>query len=182
MELYEALDDLVISTRYSSEGAFDIQSSNENYVQFVLENVPFTENDVFVDVGCGVGRVLSIIHRHCDMKIIGVEIDPIIAEIARDRVKDMNNVNVVTGNILDCEQVIRDATIFYLYNPFNLQIIESFLAIVKEIGRDDVRIIYLNDIFKYVFEQYKFKQIFMKQIPRQNNQDMGLSIWKKHFQ
>lgn len=36
MELYEALNDLVISTKYFSEGAFNIQKFDISYIQFIL--------------------------------------------------------------------------------------------------------------------------------------------------
>ena len=179
MELYEALDEVVISTRFLKEGAFNTQSSKESFVQIFLNNVHFTEDDVLVDVGCGVGRVLSMLHDYCRLRIIGVEIDPIIAEIARDRVKGMDNVKVVTGNILDCEQEIKDATIFYLFNPFNSDVLDKFLALVERIGRNDVRIIYLKDIFNQILEQHHWEQVFRKPIGSQDKPGSGLSIWKR---
>lgn len=146
IDLFETLDEMVISTRFSHEGAFDTQSSIKSAVQFVMNKIAFTEKDVFVDVGCGVGKVLYMLQNPIKFKIIGIEIDPLIAEIARNRVKGRDNVYVVTGNVLDCKAEIQDATVFYLYNPFDLNILERFLVLVKEIGRKDVRIIYVNAV------------------------------------
>ena len=64
MELYEILDDKVVSTRFSDQGAFNTQSSDDRYVRFVLENIPISEKEIFVDVGCGVGKVLVMLHNH----------------------------------------------------------------------------------------------------------------------
>lgn len=179
MELFEALDELVITTRFSSEGAFDTQSSNHRFVQFVLDHVPFSGEDVFVDVGCGVGGVLSLFHDHLGIKVIGVEIDPIIAEMARERVRDMDNVEVVTENILNCKSIIQEATVFYLYNPFNASVLDRFLELVGSIGRKDVRVIYVNDIFKSVFEKHHWKSIIHSQFARPDKPDLNLSVWIK---
>jgi 16S rRNA A1518/A1519 N6-dimethyltransferase RsmA/KsgA/DIM1 with predicted DNA glycosylase/AP lyase activity len=177
MELFEALDNMVIQTRFSNEGAFNTQSSKERFVQLIFNNVPLTEKDVFVDVGCGVGKVLSMLHSYYK-NIIGVEIDPIIAELARNRVKDMDNVKVVTGNILDCKTEIKLATVFYLFNPFNSAVLDSFLTLVERVGRKDVRIIYSNDIYKQVFEQHHWEMIPYKQfVPLEKTG--GISVWKQ---
>lgn len=181
MELYEILDDKVVSTRFSDQGAFNTQSSDDRYVRFVLENIPISEKEVFVDVGCGVGKVLVMLHNHCKLRIIGIEIDPIIAEIARDRVKGMGNIQVIIGNILDFKNVIQDASIFYLYNPFNAEVLDKFLGLVNSIGRKHVHVIYVNDIFKQVFEKHHFELISCKQFARMDKSDLEISIWAKSF-
>lgn len=179
MELFEALDNMVIQTRFQNDGAFNTQSSKEYFVQLILDNVPITENDIFVDVGCGVGKVLSMLNTHSKLTIIGVEIDPIVAAFARDRVKDMDNVRVITGNILDCKSEIMLATVFYLFNPFNSNVLDSFLALVEEIGRKDVRIIYSNDVYKQVFEKHHWELIPYKSfIPLEKTG--GISVWKRN--
>lgn len=176
MDLYEALDNMVIQTKFSKDGCFNTQSSKEYFVQLIMENVPINEKDVIVDVGCGVGKMLAMLHSHCMAKIIGVEIDPVIAEIARERTKCMDNIKVITSNILDCEAEIAEASIFYLFNPFNENILDSFLTKVETIGRKDVRVIYSNDVYMEVFNRHHWLQIHYEAFDHLRKTG-GISVW-----
>ena len=180
MELFEALDNIEISSRFSDEGAFNTKSSKDFFVNLVLNNIHFAEDDVFVDVGCGFGKVLSLLHSRCNIKIIGVEIDPIIADIARIRVKNMDNVVVVTGNILECKSVINEGTVFYLFNPFNSDVLDKFLTTVEKNCHKDVRVVYSNDVFKQVFEQHHWEKIPYDQFIF-IEQTGGISVWKQNL-
>lgn len=92
--------------------------SNSDYL--ALEKIfegQIEPDDVLVDVGCGVGRVLTWwVRRAPGQRIYGVEFDPELADTARRRLRRHPNVTVLTG---DATAILpEDATLFFLYNTF----------------------------------------------------------------
>ena len=107
------------------------------FMKFMAE-VHFPPDSVFVDVGCGKGRVLLMASRYQFAKIIGIEFDPCLAEIARtniNRYRAITNrkiaVEVVCGDILDY-QIKGDENVWFLYNPFDEVVLRRFLRKLQE--------------------------------------------------
>jgi SAM-dependent methyltransferase len=126
-------------------GAGATWSSEYGYLSILFERVKINDSDVLVDVGCGQGRVLNYwLSLGLPNRLIGIELDPRVAEQARRRLRKYSNVTVVTGDAL--EHVPEDGTIFYLYSPFNRQVMERFQSRILEVTaeRDNVSIIYFN--------------------------------------
>jgi hypothetical protein len=72
---------------------------------------------VLVDVGCGKGRVINYwLARGYRNRIVGLELGPDVADSVRRRVKSWPNLAIVTGDAVD--NLPRDGTIFYAFNPF----------------------------------------------------------------
>ncbi len=82
-------------------------------------------NDIMVDVGCGKGRILNYwISNFPKNKIFGIELDPLIAKKVARRLKNYKNVTILSGK---AQELIPDnASIFYLFNPFNCNIMSEF--------------------------------------------------------
>jgi SAM-dependent methyltransferase len=92
-------------------------------------------SDVLVDVGCGKGRVINYwLMRGLTNRMIGVEIDSEVAELTRRRLQRFPNVSIVTGDIND--NIPPDATIFWLYNPFNERIMREFKRSLEQMFAD----------------------------------------------
>ena len=104
-------------TRFAEAGAED--TANSSYAELdALFDRRIGEGDVIVDVGCGKGRVFNwLLSRGFANTMIGVELDPEIAEGCRRRLRKYANVSIIAGNIL--ENFPDDGTIFYLFNPFH---------------------------------------------------------------
>ena len=109
---------------------------------------------MFIDVGCGEARVLTWHDRHgfrgC---LIGIELDEEIASRAARRVEHCKNAEIINKNILDCSDVIRDGTAFFLYNPFNSRVLNSFIEMIEKNGRNGVRLYYLSDYRRSLIEK-----------------------------
>ena len=106
---------------FTSRGANGTQS-----VEYWMLDVLFKKrsgltiqpSDVLVDVGCGWGRVINFwLMQGYRNSLVGVELDPEVAEPTRQRLRRFDNVSIITGDIVD--NIPSDATIFWLYNPFN---------------------------------------------------------------
>ncbi len=127
---------------FSHLGAND--SNNSDYG--VLEQIfvgRVKADDVLVDVGCGKGRVLNWwLSKGLGRKIYGLEIDPAIAAATATRLQKYPQVTVLPGDAI--AHLPADATLFYLFNPFDAQVMARFRDRVREVCTrlGDVRIIY----------------------------------------
>lgn len=136
-----------IKSRYASLGANMTSNSQYEMLDVVFD---YMENngggigpeDVLVDVGCGKGRVLNYwIMRYPDNKIYGLELDDEIAKSTSKRLRTYENCTIISGNAL--ENIPKEGTILYLFNPFNLEVMKNFEKVVWDFNRN-IRIIYLN--------------------------------------
>jgi SAM-dependent methyltransferase len=119
-------------------------------LQQLFRRLDVGPEDVFLDVGSGMGRVLLVAARHPFKRVIGVEQNVEMSEIARRNVERSRrrlrcqDVELVAGDVLDWP-IPDDLTLVYLYCPFPEQVLERFmerlLASVDSSPRD-VRLIY----------------------------------------
>ena len=93
--------------------------------------------DVFVDFGCGKGRVLLQAARYPFGRVVGVELSSEIAELARRNVAQVHRylrfqvVEVVTADIVDY-RIPDDLTFAYCYNPVRGDLFRRLLAGLTE--------------------------------------------------
>jgi len=121
-----------------------------------LRYLGVSNEDTFVDFGCGKGRVLHQAAKRPFRRVIGVEISPALAAIARRALAERSgqhrcgSVEIVVSDVANYE-VPDDMTIGYFYHPFTD---ETFAAVLRRIiGSIDrhprrVRLIYLLPIQK----------------------------------
>jgi SAM-dependent methyltransferase len=117
-----------------------------------LRYIGVSEHDTFVDFGCGKGRVLHQAARWPFNRVIGVEVSPELAKVARAALAARSHrhrcrsVEVVVSDVRQF-QVPDDLTIAYFFRPFGDETLEAVLgAIVESIDRKPrrVRLIYLT--------------------------------------
>ena len=145
-----------IASKHYDQGAHDLQNSDYRCMEQLFEAVPLRPDDVFVDVGCGEGRVLTYHDRHgFQGRLIGVELDEEIASRAARRVAHCKNAEIINKNILDCSAVIAEGTAFFLFNPFTGNVLNSFLEMLEKNGRNDVRIYYFCDYGRRLIDNRK---------------------------
>jgi hypothetical protein len=136
---------------FSHLGAND--SNNSDYG--VLEQIFASRvraDDVLVDVGCGKGRVLNWwLSKGYGKKIYGLEIDPAIAAATAARLRRHRNVTVLAGDAI--ANIPADATLFYLFNPFDAAVMARFRDRVRQVCTRpaDLRIIYFAPTALEVF-------------------------------
>jgi len=117
-----------------------------------LRYIGVSEDDTFVDFGCGKGRVLHQAARWPFNRVIGVEVSQELAEVARTALAARSHrhrcrsVEVVVSDVRQF-QVPDDLTIAYFFRPFGDETLDAVLsAIVESIDRRPrrVRLIYLT--------------------------------------
>jgi len=91
-----------------------------------------TGEDVFVDLGSGLGQVVLLIGLMTKSRCIGIEYEPAYHEYAeRCRKKfGLNNARFINADAL--ELPYDTGTIFYLYTPFENQMLSGMLALLEK--------------------------------------------------
>ena len=111
-----------------------------------LRYLGVSDRDVFVEFGCGKGRVVHQAARWPFRRVVGVEISPVLAEAARSGLAARRHqhrcrdVEIVVADVT-AFRVPDDLTIGYFYHPFRGETFESVLrGIVESIDRNPRRV------------------------------------------
>jgi SAM-dependent methyltransferase len=112
----------------------------------VLRHTGVSENDVFIDFGCGKGRVVHQAAKRPFKKVIGVEVSAPLAEVAREAVAARRHehrckdVEIVVADAREY-RVPDDLTIAYFFYPFIGGTFDAVLAgIIGSIDRNPRRL------------------------------------------
>lgn len=143
-------------SKFTDIGAYDTQSTDYCWLDQIFSEFPLPKDSVFVDVGCGEGRVLTYLYlRGFRGKMIGIELDPEIAQTAQKRTRKCANIQICQGNVLECGDIIRDATAFYLFNPFDEEVLTAFIKLIEKVCDHPVYLYYSNDRYRSVLDRRK---------------------------
>jgi hypothetical protein len=111
-----------------------------------LHYLGVSDRDTFVEFGCGKGRVVHQAAKRPFRRVIGVEISPALAEIARAGLAARRNqhrcrdVEIVVSDVTEF-QVPDDLTIGYFFDPFSNEVFDGVLrGIVDSIDREPRRV------------------------------------------
>jgi cyclopropane fatty-acyl-phospholipid synthase-like methyltransferase len=99
----------------------------------VLDRLALKPDDVFIDIGCGTGRVLCLAARRRVQRVIGFDLSPEMVRTATA------NVEAVRGRVSAVDVVKADATEFdysettcaYMFSPFNHTVLARVLNKIK---------------------------------------------------
>ena len=111
-----------------------------------LRSVGVSDGGTFVDFGCGKGRVLHQAARRPFDRVIGVEVSPKLADIARMGLAARahqhrcRHVEIVVADVAEFA-VPDDLTVGYLFKPFGDETLEAVVrGIVESIDRNPRRV------------------------------------------
>lgn len=109
----------------------------------LLKRIPRKCRDfLFIDVGCGKGRCLLLAHEAGFRKILGVELSPRLADVARANVAHLPGVEVVCQDALEFELPSCDSVV-YLFNPFREPLMTRFVSRLERSLQEHPRQIYV---------------------------------------
>lgn len=101
--------------------------------QALLRHLRLPEGSTFVDVGSGKGRVLLLAAQRHFRRVVGVEFSPSLCEWARRNVQIFGRrtrflapIEVIQADIT-LHEWRGDENVFYLYNPFDAEILARFV-------------------------------------------------------
>jgi hypothetical protein len=117
------------------------------------------QEDVLVEVGCGSGHVINWwLSRGLTNKIYGLEQLHSVGQSTRRRLRRYKNVNIIIGDAI--EYLPDDGTLFYLYNPFDEQIIRRFADRIKRLAqRKCITVIYYAPVHIDIFHADSFWRV-----------------------
>lgn len=139
-------------TPYAHLGVYDTANSDYEALPLIFNDV-IQESDVLVDIGCGKGRVINWwLSRGLRNPMIGIELDKLVADDTRRRLRRHGNVQIICGDVL--AHLPKNGTIFYLFNPFDRKWV---VALKDELSRLFVQgnkrsVYYYNCVHLDVFE------------------------------
>ena len=107
------------------------QSTNYMVLNRIFSHVTICDQDVFLDIGCGKGRVLAfLLKKHAPCRICGVEINEISGKVAQEWTGKYDQVSVTLGDAFQMDY--NPYTILFMGRPFLpktfIQFIERFEA------------------------------------------------------
>src|SRR5215472_3284544 len=126
------------------------------YLRRVRDILQPGPDDVFFDVGCGMGRFLCLMAREKVRKCVGVELQPQLCEAARRNAANLRSrkapIEIVCGDAATAD--LSEGTIYYMYNPFGAKTMADVLANIRDsLARNprNVRIVYYNTLLEGLF-------------------------------
>ena len=105
----------------------------------LVDNLRFMPDDIFFDIGSGLGLVVMMVNLLTGIHSIGIEYDPAYCEHARNCARSLNlrDISFIQSDARNAD--LNSGTIFYLFTPFVNEVFDSVLerlrytAIRKEI-------------------------------------------------
>lgn len=129
----------------------------------VIGDLAVGPDDVFVDYGCGMGRVLVLAARYPFRSIVGVDVSDELIRIARENVGravrqgDQAKIQLVHLSAQNFH-LPDDASILYFYNPFHGAVLRGVFSEIERSLRARprrLRIVYNNPShFRQIESQY----------------------------
>jgi SAM-dependent methyltransferase len=108
----------------------------------------FPQEKSIMDIGCGKGRVMAVAAHLGFTKIIGVDFAKELCEKAKENMQQIGTAlpglkyEIIWDDILSYD-FDADDKVFFLFNPFNKEIMDSFLDKIEESVNQYSRTIYL---------------------------------------
>ena len=127
-------------------------------VMEILRSLSLKPSDVFVDIGCGKGRVLCCASRLKIREVIGVEIDEglcAIAQLNTEKVRGKKSPAKII-HVAAQEFDYRVGTVYYLFNPFGAATLNQVLVSMKQSLQQqprEIRIVYVNPVAEFLLKK-----------------------------
>lgn len=108
------------------------QKTPARVVLEIVEIADLNENDVFVDLGSGLGQVAMLIHILTGITVKGVEFEPAFCDYAAACAKELNLTGTKFINTDARDADYSAGTVFFMYTPFTGQILQNVLEMLKK--------------------------------------------------
>lgn len=146
-----------------SEEFFHYQGAGYLVLHSVFKEISSkTKTFDFVDIGCGKGRPVFVAESYGYNNLTGIELDKELVEAANENLKryllkrkesfiKFINVNALEYNYKNTN------TVYFLFNPFNKEVLEKVLARIISTTKSETWFVYLNPKYKDAFANDKFE-------------------------
>jgi len=141
--LNELLSDQLLpeETLKREAGMVFYQKTPARIIWELAERVAFSQDDLFFDLGSGLGQVAILVHLLTGVAARGVEYEPAYWYYAQQCASGLNlpGVQFLNQDARSCDY--SQATVFFMYTPFDGHMMEEMLTkLRKEAAKRDIRI------------------------------------------
>lgn len=146
----------------------------------MVKYLTLTPEDVFIDLGCGKGRVVFFVAMQKLKKVIGVELDRDIFIIAQKNLRNLK-INKTFIELINSDAAtfdIREGTIFFFFNPFGFKTFNTVINNIKEsliVNPRIIRIVYYGPEYAELLDNQNW---LIREGKIENN---GCPVWRNKF-
>jgi Histone methylation protein DOT1 len=97
----------------------------------LVEAAHFTREDVFVDIGSGMGQVAFLVHLLAGITTQGIEFEPAFCDYARDCAAELHLSRVTFINCDARQADYSKGTVFFMFTPFRGAILQEVLELLR---------------------------------------------------
>jgi hypothetical protein len=98
----------------------------------LVEQSHFVKEDIFFDLGSGLGQVAILVNLLTGITVKGIEFEPAFCDYARDCAAALNLSNITFINLDARKADYSQGTIFFMFTPFNGEILQEVLEILRK--------------------------------------------------
>lgn len=120
--------------------------------------------DIFVDIGCGKGRVVFEASLNNPAKVVGIDMSESLLKAARDNLKafKMHHARIEFINSDAASYDMSEGTVFFMYHPFGFNTTEAVLGNIRRSldgNPRKIRIAIYNAAYRDLFEKQRWLEI-----------------------
>lgn len=142
----------------------------------MIDYLKLKPGDVFVDFGCGKGRVIFFAATQRIKKVIGLELRKEFADIARTNLNNLKSRNTPV-EIINTDAAtfnIKDGTIFFMYHPFGEKTFVKVIDNIKDrlaTNPREIRIVYHSPAHRSLLDNQDWL------VPEGEIEDTKIFVW-----
>ena len=122
-----SLDEIPAPTQAPTREMIHLEPTPARVVLEVVDRVPWQPEDVFYDIGSGLGQVPLLVHLLTGVRVVGVEIEPAYCRVARACAEGLGLAGVSLKQVDAREADYTQGTVFYLFTPFVGEMLQAVL-------------------------------------------------------
>ena len=108
-------------------GMIGYQPTPARFIFNVVEHLNLKADDVFYDLGAGLGRVVLLVSLLSQAQVKGIELEPAYCAFAQKRIRVFNLQRTGCLNVDAREADYTDGTVFFMYTPFTGHVLHRVL-------------------------------------------------------
>lgn len=144
--------------------AFDFETNAHSTIIKAIRLLRLGPSDVVVVLGCGRGRAACHFARQYIRKVIGIELEPQLCDVARKNGESLRGrrAEIEILNIDAASADISEGTVFFMFNPFGertLRMVLKNIEATRDITSEPITIIYARPLYDYVFNEFPWLHI-----------------------
>lgn len=145
-----SLEPFTASPYAESHGAVETVSAPYGTLEVVFGPEMFTQDDVLLDAGCGLGRPIAyLLDSGFPGRLVGAELNPVVAAQTQKWAKERDNVRIVCADVFELD--IRPYTKFFMWYSMDADVLARFVAKIEREAEHPVRFFYVGNAGQSVF-------------------------------